>query len=375
MVLPVGLDGGVRAWVAEDFGVRLTEAERFGGGLDPDAAVWQATGDDERVWAVKWTRRDNRYGLRLARSLADDGVEGVPAPLLSRAGSPWSDREGGRLSVTAWIAGEDAFDAGLDAAGWRGFGALLRRVHDHRLADDGSAASERGAEPATARHGIRRAGTHVKRRLAEVDALISAVARAADASDRDPAPVTTDASDRDPALDAFLAGWPAARARIRRLRTEAGRLRRARTPTTRVSCHGDPHLGNVVVDEHGRPWLIDFDDAVEAPREVDLHLIELGVLFSLPISDEQRADFRRGYGTVALDDERVLRFGCVRAVEDLVETAHEILTGQEILPAGAATSRAELRELFDGILSKTGLAGLVERRLDGSRDEAGILRA
>ena len=44
----------------------------------------------------------------------------------------------------------------------------------------------------------------------------------------------------------------------------AAQLKTTRKSTQRVSCHGDPHLGNVIVDERGQPWLIDFDDAVDA---------------------------------------------------------------------------------------------------------------
>ncbi|MBF4576996.1 aminoglycoside phosphotransferase family protein [Frondihabitans sp. VKM Ac-2883] len=346
------LDASLTAWVLADFDLTVVERRQLDGGWDPDATVWWARGHDGREWAVKWTRRDTRYGLRLMRSLAEAGTVGVPAPLLSGR-IPWSERLGGRLSLTEWISGDDAFDTGLDTAGWQAFGRLLRRIHEHGpvTSDDKDpgpdAADIIGPRAETARRGIRRSGIHVRRRLSEIDALVSALPDHA-----------------DPRLTLFARQWPAARARIERLRETARTLRSTREPTNRVSCHGDPHLGNVVLDADGRPWLIDFDDAVRAPREVDLMLVELGVLFSVVISDSDREAFRLGYGPYRVDEDRLVRFGCVRAVEDLVETAHELLTHK---------SRAtvdELVDLFDGILSDDGLAGLVESRLRSSADEA-----
>ncbi|PZE23466.1 hypothetical protein [Curtobacterium sp. MCBD17_028] len=58
-----------------------------------------------------------------------------------------------------------------------------------------------------------------------------------------------------------------------------------------------------------------------APRQLDLHLIVFSVLFT-PLTDEQAAAFRHGYGLVELDETRLVRYACVRALEDLVATAH-----------------------------------------------------
>jgi spectinomycin phosphotransferase len=321
----------IRDWAEDDFGVTLDSTEVVVGGLDPDALVWRAVDADGLEWAVKWTARDNRYGLELARALGDAGTPGVPAPRVARDGSSWSDRAGGQLTVTRWIGGLDAFETGLDSAEWRAFGALLRSVHESGVA---------APVARTGRRGIRRAGTHVRRRITQIDDLAAA-----------------GQGRPDPEADRFTREWPAIRRRIVEMQRAAAELKDTRSATRRVSCHGDPHLGNVIVDESGQPWLIDFDDAVEAPREVDLMLIELGVLFTQPIADADRTAFRSGYGDVEVDEERIIRFGCVRAVEDLVETAHELLTGETDTPP------AELLALVDGILSPNGLAGLVEERL------------
>jgi spectinomycin phosphotransferase len=40
-----------------------------------------------------------------------------------------------------------------------------------------------------------------------------------------------------------------------------------------VICHGEPHKWNTMVDKHGEVFLIDWDDALFAPREKDLRMV------------------------------------------------------------------------------------------------------
>ncbi|WIB63524.1 hypothetical protein [Curtobacterium sp. MCBD17_040] len=73
-------------------------------------------------------------------------------------------------------------------------------------------------------------------------------------------------------------------------------------------------------------------------------------------TDEQAAAFRHGYGLIELDETRLVRYACVRALEDLVATAHAAVLGP-------VESRAEELRVFRGILSPVGSASLVEPRL------------
>jgi len=318
------LEAAVDDRVRRKFGVPITALEPVTGGLDDRARVWCAVDDSGALWSVKASRRDGRFGLSLAASLADAGVPGVIAPLRAADGSPWSEDDGVLVSVAPWILGEDAVDSGPDALSWEGLGVVLRAVHD-------------SAPPAgtPVRRGIRRAGAPPTARLETLDERM-----------------------RDAPDDETTRLWRAHRPRLEALARAERRLKRERTPTARVPLHGDPHPGNVVIGTDGRPWLIDFDEATVAPREVDLLLIELGVIFSQPITDEQRSSFRSGYGEAALDDARIARFGCVRAIEDATATARAALDSE------APTDRRELVESLEGQLGPHGLVSLVEHALD-----------
>ncbi|WP_210505951.1 aminoglycoside phosphotransferase family protein [Naasia sp. SYSU D00057] len=324
------------ARVSVDFGIDLARAVPVDGGLDKRAHLYFGEDADGGAWSVKLSRRDCRFGLAFARSLADEGVQGVSAPARSLAGTPWSERDGVLLSVAPWVMGADATETGAEPAQWEALGATLRAVHTHRPPP--------GHAPA--RRGIRRSRTPASRLLVDVDHVV------------EHSPTTSAAAEQRADLEPVQALWAHHRHRLDRLARTARRLKEERTPAPRVPLHGDPHLGNVVLDEGGRPWLIDFDEATIAPREVDLMLVELGVLFSMPIDDEQRRAFRSGYGDVPLDEQRIARFGCMRAIEDVSATMHRLLSGSS---AEAETHLA----ILDGILGPHGLVTLTEQYLEG----------
>lgn len=307
----------VRTVVGREFGVRLVELEPVTGGLDHGARVWFATDASGGGWSVKASERDGRFGLALAAALGDEGITGIAAPRRAGDGRPWAEDSGSLVSLAPWIVGDDAVDSGEDALSWEEFGAVLRSVHD--------ADPPAGATPT--RRGIRRVHRPPAALLAEVDERV--------------------AIDEHPV-------WREHRDRLHALARAERRLKRSRVPTSRVPVHGDPHPGNVVIDENGRPWLIDFDDATVAPREVDLLLVELGVIFARPITELQRRAFRAGYGETLIDDERIARFGCVRAIEDVATT---------VLRTVDAPEEAQ-HELLDGQLGPHGLVSLVETALD-----------
>lgn len=323
-----------RRWVAADFGVRAVTIEQVTGGTDTSAVVWRLVDDAGTAWAAKWTTRPTRTGTRLVASMAAAGLSSTPPTRPTDDGRRRSRRAGGRLGLTLWSAGEDAATVGLGLEGWRAYGALLADVHAH--------AFPLPPRRQGARRGIRR---RRRRYRAEIRALDTAAVERTD-------PVLDLWRDARPRVDLLLRGTalePAA-------------------PAEPVPCHGDPHLGNVLVEADGALRLVDWDEAVVAPRELDLHLVEFSVLFD-PATPEQLEAFRQGYGPMIVDEDRLVRFACVRALEDLTSTMTAAAA------SGPGEGRDEALRVFTGILAPTGSASLVEDRLRTALARADALRS
>ncbi|MFI7491725.1 phosphotransferase enzyme family protein [Micromonospora echinaurantiaca] len=323
-------------WVHHDFGVRLTATEPVDLGADRRALLWRAESADGDRYAVKLSGGGTPAGLMVSAHLAGQGVPGIPAPLPGPDGRPWTVRDGRRLSVLPWVSDDRALGGAMTDAHWRSYGEVLARVHAAEVTDElaGLLPPGGGTHPAvlaTLRAVDERVGRHRPGdRLA--DELVRIWSTAA-------GPVAELAAAVEP-LGAELRDRP-------------GRA---------VVCHGDPHLGNLLLGPAGRIWLIDWDDAVLAPPECDLMFVFGGVLAFAPVTAVQQAAFRVGYGPTEPDPARLAWFLTVRALDDLGDWA-----GQVLDVARAEGERRQALDIVRGLISPDGLVTLARAALRGSR--------
>lgn len=293
-------------WLQADFDLRCESAVPVDGGIDRAAQLWRVRADDGRDFAVKWTSGGTAAGLTVARSLADGGIDGVVAPRPARDGRLWSDREGRRLVVLPWIDAPVASDAGLEERQWVAFGRLLAAVH---------------AAPTTALTGLPSSDRQHGRVRDAVARLHRAVEALAGGDARPPhddlvGSVLDQAASLLELVDALLAGAD-------HLHVSGDWAGREAAP---VVCHADPHLGNVMADATGGVWLLDWDDAVIGPREQDLlFVLDGGVLGPGSVTAPQIEAFFAGYGPVEPDRHALAYHRSIRALEDLVDFALEVL--------------------------------------------------
>ncbi|PWR04939.1 aminoglycoside phosphotransferase [Micromonospora acroterricola] len=301
-------------------------------GADQHARLWQARTADGAGYAVKLSGGGTPAGLVVTAHLAGQGVPGVPAPLPTRDGRLYADHAGRRLSVVPWVSDRRALDGPMTDAHWRAYGEVLAAVHAvpvteelARLLPPGGAAYPR----------------------------IVAATRAAAERLRDPDP----ADAAGPLVAELAAVWAAAADRVSTLVRGVER-HVADRPGPVVVCHGDPHLGNVLLGTDGQVWLIDWDDAVLAPPECDLMFVVGGVLAFAPITAEQEKTALAGYGRVDIDPVRLAWFLAVRALDDLSDW-----TRQALDPDASVADRAFALRIVRGLVSPVGLVTLADAAL------------
>ncbi|MGR6319155.1 phosphotransferase [Micromonospora soli] len=326
------MDARLAARVAEEFGLTLLTTVPVDLGADPAARLWRATTADGHDYAVKLTGGGTPAGAVVTARLVRQGVPGIAAPLTTRDGRLGAVHDGRRLTVVPWVSDERAPAGGMRPAHWRGYGALLAAAH---------------AVPVTAE-------------LAELpreDHTHAAVAAAFRRTDRRLRAVD-DAADR---WTRETAGhWRAAAADLARLLAAVDRLGaelRAR-PAELVVCHGDPHLGNLLLGADGQVWLIDWDDAVLAPRERDLMFVIGGGPAFAPRGRVDEAAFRAGYGPVEPDPVRLAYQLGVRALDDIWSWSADAAD-----PGRAEADRVRALRIVVELLSPLGLVSLARRAL------------
>jgi spectinomycin phosphotransferase len=337
------LDAQLFEWLEADFDLRAVEATLVEGGVDPGATLWRVRDVIGRDLAVKWTSGGTVAGLTVSHALAHAGVDGVVAPLPATDGRLWSDRRGRRLVVVPWVDAPVALDADLEERHWGALGRLLAAVHALPVA--GTTDLPSSDQP---RRRLRRAVAALHRELDEAPELGCTTGVADD--------LTVLVLDEAPTIrvvvDALLSGAEHLHA--------TGIWSRNGTPT--VVCHADPHLGNILVGNEGGVWLLDWDDVVLGPREQDLlFVLDGGVLAFAPVTAAQTEAFFTGYGPVEIDRHALAFHRSLRALEDLVDFALEVLApDRHPRPTREAAYRYLRGNLAAGSLTEAALRSLHE---------------
>ncbi|MBB5156780.1 phosphotransferase [Saccharopolyspora phatthalungensis] len=316
----------LRVWVREDFGIDLVAIEPVGVGADVAAEVWRGVCSGGARYAVKYSCGGTTAGLTVSAWLVERGVSGVVGPVATRRGELWSERAGRRLSLVPWVSDDGALNGGMTAHHWESYGALLAQVP--------------ATPPVEAATSLPREDHTHERWASAVRVLHGDCTSARDSADH--------------LVRCLAEQWCAATDRIGALLAQAddlGRGLRSRHASN-VVCHGDPHLGNLLLRGE-EVWLIDWDDTVVAPRERDLLFVIGGVLPFAPVSPQEQQWFFAGYGPADVDPDRLAYYRCVRALEDLAGPAAQIL---ELRYPDA--ERADALSAFRGVLSSTGIANL-----------------
>jgi spectinomycin phosphotransferase len=285
----------LRKWLLEDFGLAAVELAPVAHGADIAAQVYRMN-TATNAYAVKWSGAGTNTGHQVAAFLADNGLPGVPELIRTVEGGLWTFHgKKRRLTVTPWIDGVRAADTGLTDEQWQQYGVLLRRVHD--------------AEPPQRLRDALPKHSHIDARTPGI---------AAELQER----FGTEAP-QDEVEEELRAVWKQYEDTFTTLLS----TRPSEPAGPRVVCHGDAHLGNVLVDD--RLHLIDWDDVILAPREQDLMFMLGGMGDVGPTTSAQLEAFLAGYGPHPIDEEAIRYYRHVRALEDLIGWSHQAVTGPD----------------------------------------------
>ena len=238
-------------------------------------------GNDARAWVYRVETAGQAHFLKLRqgmpkraalhvpRYLRGQGIASVVAPFATRSSGLYAALDGFSLILYPWIEGSSAWGRPLSAQQWTEWGAAMRAVHNSKvtaeLAElvpretfDGryAAALERIQHLINAgnhQHGIARAMAHAWR-------------------------------SKQPQIDQ-------ARERYLSLCREFG----AALPDC-VLCHADIHKANIIIDQRQAVHIVDWDEAIIAPKERDL------MFFAADGHPPEASDaFSRGYGRLNAD--------------------------------------------------------------------------
>lgn len=256
--------------------------------------------------------------LELAHYLAAHGLPEAAAPLPARDGRLWAELGGYGLIVYPFVEGTNGMTSGLTLAQWRAFGDVLRRLHAADL--------PAGLLRRMAREDFRpRWAAMVRRVAARVEQGGFANQYQAEAA----------------------AFWRARAVEIAALTARCEELGAAlrSAPPPYVACHADIHTANLLLEAHGGLRVVDWDQALLAPRERDL-MFTLASPAGGGERSPQEAAFAAGYGAAAVDALTLTYYRYEWCVQELGDFGERLFFLAELGAETLADSLAGLRGLF-----------------------------
>ena len=301
-----------------EFGIRVAGLRFLSVGNDPGSWAYRVERSEGPACFLKVRAGAGAMpGAAVPLHLRRLGVPLVLAPVPTRAGAPFAVTGGFALALFPMLDARPGVDVGLSPAQWRELGAAVARLH--ALAPTPELAG------LVARERFRPSRRELLPRLT------AAVA----------------ASPGDPPGAALAASWRANAEVIAELAARADRLggELAATPTRPVLCHADLHTWNVLVGSDRQLWLVDWDEAVLAPRERDLMFVVGGIGHGL-VRPEDTASFLRGYGPADPDPRLLGYYRCAWAVQDIAAYGQQVLLNPAAGPATRQAAADGFAELF-----------------------------
>ena len=291
-------------------------------GYDVNTAVYRLLAEDGGDYFLKLRKGDfNEIAVALPHFLRTQGIQAIIAPLKTRRGLLWGSLDGYKMILYPFIPGRDGYAAALSDQQWIDFGAAVKRVHSAQIPPAlTSLIAQENYSP-------------------QWREMVSSFQAQVETTDFD-----------DPTAAKLAAFMNTKRAAISHLVARADQLGLA-LQTRRldfVLCHSDLHPGNLLIGNHEKLYIVDWDNPSFAPKERDLMFVGAGMGSEGPFELEE-ALFYQGYGgdpgyaQTGVDRMALAYYRCERIVQDIAAFCEQLL-----LTAEGGADREQAYQYFAG---------------------------
>ncbi|MGB7978752.1 MAG: GNAT family N-acetyltransferase [Chlamydiales bacterium] len=306
-----------------DYGIAVTALTLLPIGADMHASVYKAETREGSSYFVK-LKRGHHYDISVTilALLQASGIQRIIPPIKTIHDELTQRIDDFTLIVYPFIEGQNGFCYDLTDDQWVTLGIVLRQVHGFNV-------------PPSIKDRIRKETYSPKWREAVrlLDAHIDGN-------------MTGDGTALE--LQAFMR---AHRPVIHRLvdRAESLSQKVEEQSPEFVLCHSDIHGGNVLIDESGSIFIVDWDDPIMAPKERDLMFIGGGVA-NVWNNPHEEVCFYKGYGKTEINRLILAYYRHERIVEDIAEYGQALL-----LTTAGGKDRLEIYKQFRGMFEPNGV--------------------
>ena len=307
------LEEHLQACLQDQYDLSPVTCEFLPLGRDYSAGVYRVVSQQGDTYLLKVTSRLlYTPAYRVPRYLNDQGITSVVAPIPNKNHDLWTRLMDWTLIVYPWIAGESTL-TGMTDEHWSEVGTIFRQIHQAQLPPEGFPSLRKETfDPAEYAQWIHTFGAqHHYSQHNE-----SSASRALRAS--------------------WIVHQSTIHTAVTRLQKLAALLQSRTFPY--VICHADLHARNLIRDQEGGVFVIDWDEVMLAPKERDFIFIR----------QPQANAFWQGYGVIEMDWMLLSYYLWERVVQDLIEMANNVCFKDDL----TEETRADIAQVFHESLAE-----------------------
>ena len=309
-----------------NYGIQVAALKLLPLGADMNASVYKAETQSSQSYFVK-LKRGLRYDMSIAilALLHASGIQRIIPPIKTTNGELTQHINDSTLTLYPFVNGQNGFCYNLTDDQWIALGKVLRQVHEFDVPPSIRDLIRTEAYSSKWREAIRALDAHIDENLNGDEAALK--------------------------LQSFMREH---RVVIHHLVNRAETLSQKiqEQSSEFVLCHSDIHGGNVLIDESGSIFIVDWDDPIMAPKERDLMFIGGGVA-NVWNNPREENFFYKGYGETEINRAILAYYRHERIVEDIAEYGQTLL-----LTLDGGEDRLEMFEQFKGMFEINGVVDI-----------------
>lgn len=306
-------------------------------GADMDASVYKAETLDRQSYFVKLKHGHHPdISVKLLALLQASGIQEIIPPIKTIDGKLIQHINDSTLIVYPFVNGQNGFCCYLNDNQWIVLGKALKQLHELDVPLLIKDQIRKETYSSKWQDAVRSLDTHIDENLTGDEIALE--------------------------LQAFM---KAHRSIIHRLVDRAEFLSKKiqeQSPEF-VLCHSDIHGGNVLIDERGTIFIVDWDEPIMAPKERDLMFIGGGVA-NVWNNPRQEEFFYKGYGKTNINKAILAYYRHERILEDIVEYCEALL-----FTSDGGEDRLEMYKQFLGMFEPNGVVDIAFKTDNGLASE------
>ncbi len=272
-------------------------------GADFNTAVYRIKTTDGPDYFLKLRRGEFlEASVSVPKYLSDLGIKQVIPPLATKTGELWASLASFKAILYPYVQGHNGVETKLSEDHWIQFGTTIKKIHSTGI-------------PSTITKKVPREtfsskwGETVKSFLARIENEVF----------EEPIAVKTAKFLRSKSAEIFKI--------VELIEQLTPKLQTQQMDY--VLCHADIHGWNLIVENEGALYIVDFDTLIFAPKERDLMFVGAGIWNSGRTPLEEESLFYQGYGQTKINQDVIAYYRFERIIQDIGEYCKHIFLSNE----------------------------------------------